>query len=125
MRFLRFLGNVIWFITGGLLLAIGELAASLLSIVTIIPIFFGIPWVHLNNAKFVVAPFGKRVETHFFGAPIRNIFSFIFGGFFSGLLSLIIGLVFCITIIGIPLGKVMFGIAKLTLAPFRAEVIKK
>ena len=124
MKFLRFLGNVIWFCTGGLILFMSEIAASLMSIVTIIPIFFGIPWVHLNNAKFMVAPFGKRVKTNFLGAPIRNTFAFIFGGFMSGLMAAFIGLLFCVTIIGIPLGKVMFGVAKLTLAPFHAEVVR-
>lgn len=124
MKFLRFLGNVLWFCTIGLMLYISEIVAAVISCVTIIPIFFGIPWVHLNNAKFMIAPFGKKVNTHFLGAPIRNIISFIFGGFFGGLMAALVGVLFCITIIGIPVGKVLFGVAKLTLAPFHAEVVK-
>lgn len=124
MKFLRLLGNIIWFCTFGLLLFISEIIASLFSIVTIVPIFFGIPWVHLNNAKYFIAPFGKRVKTHFGGAPIRNIFSFIFGGFFGGLMLIMFACIFCITIIGIPVGKILFGAAKLTIAPFHAEIVK-
>lgn len=125
MKLLRFLGNVIWFCTFGLIMYISEIIAAVISCITIIPIFFGIPWVHLNNAKFFVAPFGKRVETHFVTAPIRNIISFIFGGFINGLMLLFVGVLFCITIVGIPVGKILFGAAKLTVAPFHAEIVKK
>ena len=125
MKFLRFLGNFFWFITIGLMLFLGEIFAGIGSIVSIIPIFFGVPWVHFHNAKFVIAPFGKKVTTHFGKAPIRNIISLIFGGFVSGIIAAVFGVLFCITIIGIPLGKVLFGVAKLTLAPFHAEVTKK
>ena len=34
----------------------------------------------------------------------------------------VMGLIFCITIIGIPFGKQFFKIAKLSLMPFGAEV---
>ena len=125
MKFLRLVGNILWFFTFGLAMAIAEICALIVSVVTIIPIFFGIPWVHLNNAKFFIAPFGKKVETHFLGAPIRNTVSFIFGGFFSGIILLLTALLFCITIIGIPVAKILFGGAKLTLAPFHAKIVKK
>lgn len=125
MKFLRLLGNILWILTGGIFLFLSEIFAGILSIVTIIPIFFGIPWVHFRNAKFVFAPFGKKVKTHFLHAPIRNTVSLILGGFVSALISFILGLIFCITIVGIPLGLVMFGVAKLTIAPFRAEIIRK
>lgn len=125
MKFLRFLGNVLWFCTFGLAMFIAEIAACIMSIVTIIPIFFGIPRVHINNAVFFLAPFGKKVETHFLKAPIRNIISFIFGGFINGVMLIMVGLLFCITIVGIPVGKIMFGGAKLTIAPFHAVVSKK
>lgn len=125
MKLLRLIGNVLWFVTIGLSLFLGEIIAGIFSILTIIPLFFGIPWVHFRNATFVIAPFGKKVKTHFFKAPIRNVISFIFGGFVSGLAAFVAGILLCITIIGIPLGKVLFGVAKLTLAPFHAEISKK
>lgn len=45
---------------------------------------------------------------------LGNILWFIFGG-----------VLWCITIIGIPFGKQFFKIAKLALTPFGAEVVSK
>lgn len=125
MKFLRVLGNILWFICCGLEMFLSEIFGFILSIVLIIPIFIGIPKVKLTNAAFVAFPFGKKVETHFGKAPIRNILSFIFGGFISALFAFLLGIILCITIIGIPVGKVMFGIAKLEFAPFKAEIVNK
>ena len=54
---------------------------------------------------------------------LGNILWFIFGGFLSGLSWLISGILWCITIIGIPFGLQFFKIAKLSLAPFGARII--
>ena len=35
-----------------------------------------------------------------------------------------IGLIWCITIVGIPFGKQFFKIAKLSLMPFGAQIVK-
>ncbi len=53
---------------------------------------------------------------------IGNIIWIIFGGLITALAWLIAGVVFCITIIGIPLGKQCFKFAKLSLAPFGKKV---
>ena len=54
---------------------------------------------------------------------LGNILWFI-GGCISGLAWFLSGLVWCITIVGIPFGKQFFKIAKLSLAPFGAEVVR-
>jgi len=54
---------------------------------------------------------------------LGNIIWFIFGGFFHWLGWLLIGLLWCITIIGIPVGLQCFKLAQLQLAPFGKEVI--
>ena len=125
MKILRLIGNVLWFLFAGLEMFLMEVFAGILSIITIIPLLFGIPRVHFVTAKYVIFPFGKKVQTHFFQAPIRNVVNFVFGGFMSGLYALILAVIFCITIVGIPLGKIMFNVAKLSFAPFKADVIKK
>lgn len=56
---------------------------------------------------------------------IGNILWFIFGGLESGLAWIIAGCLWCITIIGIPFGKQFFKIARLSLMPFGASVIKQ
>lgn len=54
---------------------------------------------------------------------LGNILWFIFGGFLSGLSWLLSGLLWCITIVGIPFGLQFFKIAKLSLAPFGAKIV--
>ena len=49
---------------------------------------------------------------------LGNILWFIFGGFFSGLSWVLSGVIWCITIIGIPYGKQCFKFASISFAPF-------
>ena len=53
---------------------------------------------------------------------LGNVLWFIFGGFLSGLSWFFSGLIWCITIIGIPYGKQCFKFAKLSFAPFGKDV---
>lgn len=53
---------------------------------------------------------------------IGNIIWFIFVGLWSALVYTIGGLLFCLTIVGIPLGKQCFKFASLVLAPFGKNV---
>lgn len=49
---------------------------------------------------------------------LGNIVWILFGGIWTALAWMIIGIVFCITIVGIPLGRQCFKMAALTLTPF-------
>ena len=53
---------------------------------------------------------------------LGNILWFILGGFFSGLGWIIVGIIWCCTIVGIPVGMQFFKLAKLSLAPFGAVI---
>lgn len=53
---------------------------------------------------------------------IANVIWFILGGLWLGLGWLLLGILLCITIIGIPFGKQCFKAAKLTVAPFGRRV---
>ena len=53
---------------------------------------------------------------------LGNLLWLIFGGFIGGLSWLVIGLLWCITIVGIPIGKQCFKMAKLTFVPFGKTV---
>ena len=55
---------------------------------------------------------------------LGNILWFIFGGLFSGILWLLAGPIWCITIIGIPFGKQFFKLAQLSLMPFGAQIVR-
>ncbi|WP_042351902.1 YccF domain-containing protein [Bacillus massiliigorillae] len=54
---------------------------------------------------------------------LGNILWFIFGGFFNALGWLLIGGLWCITIVGIPVGLQCFKMAKLQLAPFGKDIV--
>lgn len=61
----------------------------------------------------------RRLIMTFFG----NIIWFIFGGFIGGVSWLLTGCIWCITIIGIPIGLQCFKIAGLSFWPFDKKVI--
>ena len=54
---------------------------------------------------------------------IGNIIWFIFGGFFIGLSWGILGILLCITVVGIPFGIQCFKMGNLQLAPFGKNVV--
>jgi len=56
---------------------------------------------------------------------IGNIIWFIFGGFFLGLVYLLAGALFSLTVIMHPIGKACFNISKLMFAPFGKDIIKE
>ncbi len=56
---------------------------------------------------------------------LGNILWFILGGWWNFLLYASLGVLFCITIIGIPVGKALFQYAKLMALPFGKEIIKE
>lgn len=57
-------------------------------------------------------------------ALIGNILWFIFGGgIFLGLLWVLIGMLWCVTIVGIPLGIACFRIASFAFFPFGKELV--
>lgn len=53
---------------------------------------------------------------------LGNLLWFIFGGFLMGLSWFIIGILWCITIVGIPVGLQCFKFAGLAVMPFGKEI---
>lgn len=54
---------------------------------------------------------------------LGNLIWIIFGGFVNALAWLATGLLWCITIVGIPIGLQCFKMAKLQFAPFGKEIV--
>ena len=115
---MKTLGNILWFILVGLPLGLGWVLLGVLWCITIIGIPFGKQCFKIAGLSFF--PFGKVVAGQFSKHIILNIIWIIFGGLELALGYLISGLIFCITIIGIPFGKQCFKLASLSLAPFGA-----
>lgn len=116
------LGNILWFICGGLLSGLSWLAAGCLWCITIIGIPIGLQC--FKFAWLAFFPFGKEV-VYGGGAVslIANIIWLIVSGIPMAVGNDLAGIICCITIIGIPFGKQFFKIAKLSLMPFGAEVV--
>ncbi len=55
-------------------------------------------------------------------STLGNFLWFIFGGFISGLSWLVIGCLWCLTIVGIPVGKQCFKLASVSFFPFKKEI---
>jgi uncharacterized membrane protein YccF (DUF307 family) len=119
---MKFIGNIIWLLFGGIIAAILWALAGLLLCVTIIGIPFGVQCFKI--AGFVLWPFGKEIDPGHFGAGglIFNIIWLIVFGWEFAIAHLVIGAIFCITIIGIPFGLQHFKLALLGLIPFGARI---
>ncbi|GAE90628.1 YccF domain-containing protein [Acetivibrio straminisolvens] len=119
---MRFIGNIIWMLFGGIFLALGWMLAGLILCITIIGIPFGVQCFKI--AGLVLWPFGREVQIGNFGVGglLFNIIWIIFLGWELALSHFITGLLFCITIIGIPFGLQHFKLAKLGLVPFGARI---
>jgi len=112
---MKTIGNILWFIFTGLFTALGFLMLGVVWCITIIGIPFGLQ--AFKFAGLALWPFGKKV-TKGASHPIANIIWLIFGGFGLVLGYLFLGVIWCITILGIPFGKQCFKLAKLSIAPF-------
>jgi len=121
---MRIIGNILWWIFGGLEAAIGYFTGSMALALTII----GIP-VALQTFKIGLLclwPFGSEVKsTDCPPGCIRiplNLLWLVFGGLWAWICHVFFGLLLCITVIGIPFGKQHFKMAGLSIAPFGKEV---
>ena len=119
---MNLLGNTIWLVFGGILAAIAWFVAGLILCITIIGIPFGVQCFKISS--FVLWPFGKQIEVGHFGAGglVLNILWLILFGWEFAIAHLIIGGIFCITIVGIPFGLQHFKLAKLGIIPFGAKI---
>ena len=118
---MRLIGNILWIIFGGLLSALGWLIAGCLWCITIIGIPVGLQCFKLSSIS--LNPFGKEVRYE--GGTVSfivNIIWLLVSGLELALGNLILGVIMCITIVGIPFGMQFFKIAKLSLFPFGAVV---
>ena len=116
--------NIVWFILGGFLPFLLWIIVGLLWCITIIGIPIGLQC--FKFARLQLAPFGKEVQTQDMGTTglILNLIWIFFGGVELAMLNLVIGIIFCITIIGIPFGKQCFKMSKLSLFPFGAKIVR-
>ena len=124
---MRTLGNLIWLLFGGIFIALEYLVASLVLIVTIVGIPFGIQTLKL--AGLALWPFNKKIIEKEGNSGclsvLMNVIWILTGGIWISLSHIVLGLLFGITIIGIPWAMQHFKLAGLALTPFGKDFIDK
>lgn len=119
---MRLLGNIIWFLFGGIEMAIVWFLTGCLLCITVVGIPFGLQCFKI--AGFVMWPFGHTVTIgeFGFGGLLFNILWLVFFGWELAVAHLVTGCLFAITIIGIPFAKQHFKLTGLALMPFGAKI---
>ena len=118
---MRILLNILWIICGGFLSALGWLITGLCWCITVIGIPVGLQCFKMASVS--LNPFGKEViNGGGAGSLLLNILWIIFGGLISWLSWILAGCLWCVTVVGIPVGLQCFKLASISLNPFGKEV---
>ena len=121
---MKFLGNILWLIMGGLVVSLYYALMGVLFCITVIGIPFGLQLIKM--AGLALWPFGRDVhsDTNDGGclAIIMNVIWIIFGGIEIALLHVGFGIICCLTIVGIPFGMQHFKMAILAFVPFGKKI---
>ena len=122
---MKTIGNIIWVLLGGILMALEYFILGLLWCLTVIGIPLGVQLFKIAGLS--LWPFGRVVRHKQQTAGCLNtglnVLWFLLGGILIALEHAILGLFFFITIIGIPFGKQHFKLAAIALAPFGNEIM--
>ncbi len=121
----NFLGNLIWLIFGGLMAAFGYFIGGIVLCITVI----GIPWglQCFKLAELVLWPFGKKVigDNVEMGCLniVCNLIWILCGGLYTAIVHIVMGVILCITVIGIPWGRQHFKLIEISLMPFGKRIV--
>jgi len=118
------IGNILWLILGGILVALIYWIVGLLMCITVIGIPFGIQLFKLGT--YALWPFGHELVNGE-GEPgclsiVMNLIWILLGWWEIALIHLVCGLVFCITIVGLPFGIMHFRLGIQSIFPFGKEI---
>ena len=113
------LGNILWFLLGGFLIAVSYAVYGLLMCLTIIGIPFGVQLFKL--AILALCPFGKDVEIMSDSGCLQvafNVLWIVTGWWEIAIFHIVMSLLCAITIIGLPFAKAHWRLLKMSLFPF-------
>lgn len=124
---MSFLGNILWFLLGGFLMGLLYILLGLAYCITIVGIPFGYQLMKIG--VFVFHPFGRtpefRINQPNFLRIIFNIIWIVLGGIQLSILHCVLGILCCITIIGIPFGLQHFKLVRITFLPFGTSSMRQ
>lgn len=116
---MSFIGNVLWILLGGLIVAVLYFIAGLILCCTIIGIPFGLQLMKI--ALVALFPFGRDVEIMKNSGCLTigfNILWVVFGWWEIAVVHLIFACILALTIIGIPFAKAHWRLMKMSFLPF-------
>lgn len=116
--------NIIWIVFGGIMVAVEYAVSSVAMMITIIGIPFGLQTFKL--ARVALWPFGTEIADDGWPsgclAGVMNVVWWFVGGIPIAMTHLLWGIIFCVTVVGIPFGMQHFKLMKLALFPFGTKV---
>jgi uncharacterized membrane protein YccF (DUF307 family) len=122
---MKILGNLVWLIFGGIIISIEYFIGSIILMVTIVGIPFGVQT--LKMGALAIWPFGRDTRVHARASGclyiLMNLLWLLCGGVWIALTHAIFGLLLCITIIGIPFGLQHFKLTAVALNPFGRDIV--
>jgi uncharacterized membrane protein YccF (DUF307 family) len=121
---MRLILNIIWLVFGGLWMAVGYLAAALLSFVLVITIPFG--FASLRIASYALWPFGRTIvdkPTSGSGALIGNVVWVVLFGVWLAIGHLVSAAAMALTIVGIPLALANLKLIPVSLMPLGRQIV--
>ena len=122
---MRTLLNLIWFLFGGLWLALGYALAGVVFCVLILTIPLGVA--SFRMARYALWPFGRAVvpkEGAGAGALIVNVVWVVLAGWWLALLHVVTALAQAITIVGIPLAVANLKMVPISLVPYGKRIVR-
>ncbi|BBY24650.1 YccF domain-containing protein [Mycobacterium stomatepiae] len=121
---MRLILNVIWLVFGGLWMAVGYLAAALISFLLIITIPFG--FAAMRIALYTLWPFGRTIvdkPTAGAGALIGNVIWVLLFGIWLAIGHVVSAAAMAVTIIGIPLALANLKLIPVSLMPLGKDIV--
>lgn len=129
---IRTIGNILWFLLGGLVMGLAWWCIGLIAFITIL----GIPWGRscLVIGQFTMWPFGREaisrdqlrqredIGTGLLGL-LGNVIWFLLAGFWLAVAHIMVALALFLTILGIPFGIQHLKLAGIALAPVGKTIV--
>ena len=122
---MKILGNLVWLIFGGIIIAIEYFIGSLILMITIVGIPFGLQTLKMGSLS--MWPFGRtsRMEPGGSGClyVFMNVLWLLCGGIWIALTHAVFGVLLYFTILGIPFGNQHFKLTEVAINPFGRRII--
>ncbi|HET7821479.1 MAG TPA: YccF domain-containing protein [Ornithinibacter sp.] len=122
---MRTLLNIIWFVFGGLWLALGYALAGVVFCILIITIPLGVA--SFRMARYALWPFGRAVvpkEGAGAGAVVLNVVWIVLAGWWLAVMHVVTAVAQAITIVGIPLAIANLKMVPISLVPYGKRIVR-